>query len=144
MTRCRPLQIVGTLALAALAVAYPAGAHHSFAMFDHARTVTLRGTVTTFQWTNPHGYIELDVTEKDGKVSHFTIELTSINMLQRQGWRSSDIKTGDKVKAVVSPLISGQPGGLLLEVTLPDGRVLDPGVPAGNSYKRTLDQERGL
>lgn len=122
----------------------PAAAHHSFAMFDHGRTVTLRGTVTKFQWTNPHGYIELDITERDGTVSHFTIELTSINMLTRQGWRSTDIKRGDKVKAIVSPLISGEPGGLLLEVTLPGGRVLDPGVPAAGTYKRTPEVERGI
>jgi hypothetical protein len=140
----RNLRGVGLFVVAGLVAASPGLAHHSFAMFDHARTITLRGTVTKFQWTNPHGYLEVDVTEKDGKVSHFTIELTSINMLQRQGWRSSDIKAGDKVKAIVSPLISGQPGGLLLEVTLPDGRVLDPGVPAGGTYKRTLDQERGI
>ena len=127
-----------------LAVSQPLSAHHSFAMFDHGRSLTLRGTVTKFQWTNPHGYIELDVTEKDGKVSHFTIELTSINMLTRQGWRSRDIKAGDKVKAIVSPLVNGEPGGLLLEVTLPDGRVLDPGVPASGTYKRTPEQEKGI
>jgi hypothetical protein len=106
-------------------------------MFDHTRSVTLKGTVTKFQWTNPHAYIELDVAAPDGKVSHFTIECTSINMLQRQGWRSTAIKAGDKVTAVVSPLIDGQPGGLLLEVTLPDGKVLDPGVPGANTYKRS-------
>src|SRR5688572_3328912 len=138
------LRQLGLSVVVVVAIAASAAAHHSFAMFDHERTVTLRGTVAKFQWTNPHGYLEVDVTEKDGKVSRFTIELTSINMLSRQGWRSTDIKSGDKVKAVVSPLISGQPGGLLLEVTLPSGRVLDPGVPAGGSYKRTLDQERGV
>lgn len=115
----------------------PAFAHHSFAMFDHTRSVTLKGTVAKFQWTNPHAYIELDVSGADGKVSHFTIECTSINMLQRQGWRSTAIKAGDKVTAVVSPLIDGQPGGLLLEVTLPDGRTLDPGVPGAQGYKRS-------
>jgi hypothetical protein len=144
MVDFRSLRGAGLFAAALLVAVSPSLAHHSFAMFDHARSVTLRGTVTKFQWTNPHGYIELDVREKDGKASHFTIELTSINMLSRQGWRSSDIKAGDKVKAIVSPLISGQAGGLLLEVTLPDGRVLDPGVPAGGTYKRTLDQERGI
>jgi len=115
----------------------PAFAHHSFAMFDHTRSVTLKGTVAKFQWTNPHAYIELDVAEPDGKVNHFTIECTSINMLQRQGWRSTAIKAGDKVTAVVSPLLDGQPGGLLLEVTLPDGRTLDPGVPGAQGYKRS-------
>jgi hypothetical protein len=135
------LRIAPAVGLFVLAAAAGAAAHHSFAMFDHARTLTLRGTVTKFQWTNPHGYIELDATAKDGKTSHFTIELTSINMLQRQGWRSTDIKTGDKVKAVVAPLVNGEAGGLLLEVTLPDGRVLDPGVPAAGSYKRTPEEQ---
>jgi len=120
-----------------LALSVPAFAHHSFAMFDHTRSVTLKGTVTKFQWTNPHAYLELDVAAPDGKVSHFTIECTSINMLQRQGWRSTAIKAGDKVTAVVSPLIDGQSGGLLLEVTLPDGKVLDPGVPGAQGYKRS-------
>ena len=119
------------------ALTAPAIAHHSFAMFDHTRTLTLKGTVTKFQWTNPHAYLELDVAAADGKVSHFTIELTSINMMQRQGWRSTMIKAGDKVTAVVSPLLDGQSGGLLLEVTLPDGKVLEPGVPAVQSFKRS-------
>lgn len=119
------------------ALTVPAFAHHSFAMFDHTRSVTLKGTVTKFQWTNPHAYIEMDVAAADGKVSHFTIEFTSINMLQRQGWRSTAMKAGDKVTAVVSPLIDGQSGGLLLEVTLPDGKVLDPGVPGAQGYKRS-------
>jgi len=72
---------------------------------------------------------------------HYSIECTSINMLQRAGWKSSSIKPGSQVKAVVAPLLSGQPGGLLLEVTLPDGTVLDPGVPAAGSYKRTPETE---
>jgi hypothetical protein len=110
-------------------------------MFDHARSLTLKGTVAKFQWTNPHAYIELDVPGADGKVAHYTIECTSINMLQRQGWRSNMIKAGDKVTAIISPLLDGQPGGLLLEVTLPDGRVLDPGVPAAGTYKRTPEQK---
>jgi len=114
-----------------------ARAHHSFSMFDHTQTRTLKGTVTRFQWTNPHAYIELDVTDANGAVQHFSIECTSINMLQRLGWRSTMIKAGDQVKAVVAPLLNGDPGGLLLELTLPDGRKLDPGVPAAGSYKRT-------
>ena len=51
------------------------------------------------------------------------------------------IKSGDKVKAIVAPLINGQPAGLLLELTLPDGKVLEPGVPGANTYKRTPEQE---
>lgn len=119
----------------------PLRAHHSFAVFDHTRTVTVKGTVTKFQWTNPHGFIEMDVPSADGTVKHFTIELTSINMMARLGWKSSMIKAGDQVKATVAPLLSGQPGGLGLDLTLPDGRKLDPGVPGINTFKRTAETE---
>lgn len=130
----------GFLALVFL-MAGSATAHHSFAMYDHTRTLTLKGAVTRFQWTNPHAYIELDVPDAKGAVTHFSIECTSINMMQRAGWRSNMIKAGDKVKAIIAPLVSGQPGGLLLEVTLPDGKTLEPGVPGANTYKRTPEPE---
>jgi hypothetical protein len=134
----RASRTIRTLTLAVtFGVAGPALAHHSFAMFDHTRTLTLKGTVTKFQWTNPHAYIEMDVPGSDGKTTHFTIECTSINMMQRLGWRSNMIKAGDQVKATVAPLLSGQPGGLLLDVILPDGRKLEPGVPGINTFKRT-------
>jgi hypothetical protein len=74
-------------------------------------------------------------------VKHFTLELTSINMMQRLGWRSDYIKAGDKVKAVMAPLVNGAAGGLLLEITLPDGRKLEPGVPAAGTFKRTAEAE---
>ena len=128
------------LSVLVLLAATPLLAHHSFAMFDHTRTLTLKGAVTKFQWTNPHAYIELDVPDAKGAMTHFSIECTSINMMQRAGWRSNMIKVGDKVKAIVAPLTNGEPGGLLLEVTLPDGKTLEPGVPGANSYKRTPEQ----
>jgi hypothetical protein len=133
--------VVGLLSLIVSTTAGPALAHHSFAVFDHSRTVAVKGTVTKFQWTNPHAFLELDVPDDKGNVQPFTIELTSINMLSRVGWRSSMIKAGDLVKAVVAPLLSGQPGGLLLDVTLPDGRKLESPVPGGNTFKRTPEKE---
>ena len=105
--------------------------HHSFAMFDTTKTVTLVGTVTAFEWTNPHAYIELDVAG-DAGVTHWTIELGSPSILQQGGWKFKDLKYGDKVTVVVSPLKSGQPGALLVRITMPDGRVLGNGPgPAG-------------
>ena len=136
--RCRHL--AGCLGLWVVLFANPLFAHHSFAMFDHTRTLNLNGAVTKFQWTNPHAYIELDVTDAKGTTTHFSIECTSINMMQRAGWRSNMIKAGDKVKAVVAPLTNGDPGGLLLEITLPNGKTLEPGVPGANSYKRTPER----
>jgi hypothetical protein len=135
------IRVIYCLASAVLLTsAGPALAHHSFAMFDHTRTVTLKGEVTKFQWTNPHALLELDVPGPNG-VKHFTLELTSINMMQRLGWHSTDIKAGDKVKAVVAPLVNGENGGLLLEITMPDGRKLEPGVPAAGTFKRTPEAE---
>lgn len=115
--------------------------HHSFAVFDHTQTVTVNGTVTKYQWTNPHGFLEMDYRAADGTMKHYTIELTSINMLTRAGWTSRSIKAGETVKAIVAPLLSGEPGGLLLEVTLSDGRTLTPPVPAASTFKRTPEKE---
>jgi hypothetical protein len=118
-------------------MAAPALAHHSFAVYDHTRTVTLRGTVTRFQWTNPHGFIEMDVMQNDGTMKHYSVELTSINMMQRVGWRSNMIKPGDVVKVVMAPLLNGDPVGLGLEVVLADGKVMSLPVPAIGTFKRT-------
>jgi hypothetical protein len=101
--------------------------HHSFAMFDTTKQVTLVGTVTTFEWTNPHAYIEIDVPAENGSTKHWSIELGSPSILQQAGWKFKDLKYGDKVTAVVNPLKSGQAGALLMRVTLPDGRVLGNG-----------------
>jgi hypothetical protein len=135
--RQRTGSLVGVLTACLLAAVAAVDAHHSFAMFDHTRTITVKGKVTLFQWTNPHGYLEVDAPAPDGTVKHYTIELTSVNMLQRAGWRSNMIKAGDEVKAVISPLVSGQPGGLLLDVVLPNGKKLESPVPAVNTFKRT-------
>jgi hypothetical protein len=105
--------------LLALVTGSPAIAHHSFAMFDQTKSVTLKGTVIEFQWTNPHSWIELQVgADKWG------IELNSPNNLTRQGWRRTIIKPGDAVTVTINPLRNGMKGGLFNTITLPDGRVL--------------------
>ncbi|MBO9518150.1 MAG: hypothetical protein J7493_08800 [Porphyrobacter sp.] len=122
---------------AALVLPMPALAHHSFAMFDNSRSITLHGKVSKYQWTNPHAYLEVDADQPGGGTKHYTLEMTSINMMSRGGWTSRTVKTGDVVTVVVAPLRDGQPGGLVLEVTLPDGRKMLPGVPNAQNYKRT-------
>jgi len=132
------LRMLGhALAGSAVLLAVPAAAHHSFAMFDNSRSITLHGKVTLFQWTNPHAYLEVDADQPGGGTKHFTLEMTSINMMSRGGWTSRTVKAGDVVTVVVAPLRDGQPGGLVLEVTLPDGRHMLPGVPNAQNYKRT-------
>ena len=126
--RARASRLALTMA-AAVAVATPALAHHSFAMFDTVNRVTLAGTVTTFEWTNPHAFIEIDVSNENGAVTHWSIELGSPSILLRAGWKYKDLKYGDKVTLLVNPLKNGQPGGMLAQATLPDGRVLGNGGP---------------
>ena len=127
--------------VALVAIGASLTAHHSFAVFDHTQSVTVTGTVTKFQWTNPHGFLEMDYAGADGKTKHYTLELTSINMLTRAGWTSRSVKAGEKAVAISAPLLSGEPGGLLLEVKFADGRTLTSPVPAAGTFKRTPERE---
>jgi Family of unknown function (DUF6152) len=122
-----------TVCLAGLALAYGAGAaaHHSFAMFDQTKSLPLKGTVHDFQWTNPHAFIDVDVANADGSVDLWKVELNSPNNLKRQGWKSSEMKPGDKVTVVIKPLRDGSKGGLFVAVTLPDGRVMGDATQKG-------------
>ena len=117
--RAIPLLLAAVLG----SVAAPALAHHSFAMFDKGRTTTIEGVVRRLAWTNPHVLIDIDVTDKQGGTARYRIESASINILMRQGWKVGSIKVGDRVTIVFNPLKSGLPGGLLIEVTLPNGTV---------------------
>jgi len=120
------------IVLAAMTIgSTPVLAHHSFSMFDQASPLTITGVVTSVEWTNPHVYIELDLVEPVKSAKHWSIELGSPSILQRGGWKFNSVKKGDKVTAVVSPLKNGEPGSLLTRITLPDGRVLGNGGPAG-------------
>jgi len=110
-----------------MAASLPAVAHHSFAMFDQARTVVLKGVVTEMQWTNPHAFLHVRV---DGADTVWQIELNSPNNLRRQGWKADSIKVGEHVTVSINPLRDGTHGGLFVSVTLPDGKVL--GEPAGS------------
>lgn len=141
MPLLRPVQAIAIAGAALLSLTTAAFGHHSFAVYDHTRTLTLRGTVTKFQWTNPHAFLELDVKQPDGSLKHYSVELTSINMMQRVGWRSNMIKAGDHVTAVVAPILTGEPVGLGLEVTLADGSKRELPVPAAGSFKRTAETQ---
>ncbi|HEY0964162.1 MAG TPA: DUF6152 family protein [Pseudomonadales bacterium] len=106
-------------------------AHHSFAMFDSQNQIRVQGVVTQFDWTNPHVYIEVDVTQEDGSTKHWTIECANISILSRLGWKFNIMKAGDTITAVVAPLRNGQPGALLKQVMLADGSKWGNGAPAG-------------
>jgi len=107
-------------------VAVPAIAHHSFAMFDASKTMTLEGTVKEFHWTNPHSWIFVNVPDPKGE-STWAIEMGSPPGLMRQGWEPKTLTPGMKIKVLIRPLKDGKIGGQFLAVTLPDGKQLgDP------------------
>jgi hypothetical protein len=106
------------LALIALAAA-PASAHHSFAMFDNQKNLSLDGTVKEFQWTNPHSWIQLVVKDPaTGKDVEWSIEGGSPNGLSRSGWHRTSLKPGDKAVAIIHPLKDGTNGGSLVSVSV--------------------------
>jgi len=105
-------------------IAGSAQAHHSFAMFDRTKEITVVGIVKDFQWTNPHSWIEVDVPNATGGVDHWSLECNSPNNLARQGWRSTSLKPGDKITVTFYPLKSGEKGGLFKILTLENGQVL--------------------
>jgi hypothetical protein len=118
-------------AVIGLAATGIAMAHHSFAMFDNEHQIKITGTVTKFDWVNPHIYIFLTGGEAGKEAKAWTIEGASPGILNRIGWKFNVVKAGDKVTLIVAPLRSGDAGGLLKEITLADGRVLNNGGFAG-------------
>ena len=121
--------IVVPMLAACLASWGSAQAHHSGAMFDRSRQVTLVGTVKDFSWTNPHSSFSVEVMKPDGSLELWGVEMNSPNNLVREGWTRTTLNPGDKVTAVINPLRDGKPGGIYVGVTLQNGKVLGTGAP---------------
>lgn len=121
-----------------LGLSTPAYVHHSGAMFDRSRVLKLTGTVTEFDWTNPHASFAVDVVGPDGKGVIWHVEMNGVSNLIPAGWRHSTLKVGDRVTVRVNPLRDGRPGGWYLSVTLPSGRTMGgysaPTGPGGRTY----------
>ena len=126
--------LAAAVALLVAGSAQVALSHHSFAMFDQTREVTLEGKVVEFQWTNPHAFIHIEVPAGAGAAEVWEIELNSPNNLKRQGWKSTSVKAGDQVTLVANPLRdAAKKGGLFIRVTLADGTVLGEATRAGGA-----------
>jgi hypothetical protein len=125
MRRQTAALIVALSAICALPLG--AEAHHSFAMYDQTRTVTLKGAIKTVLWSNPHVVIWLEGAPiTGGAPSVWTIELTSPGNLTRIGWTRTSLKPGDAVELQILPLRDGQQGGAFKTAKfLTTGQVLD-------------------
>lgn len=109
-------------------------AHHSGAMFDQAKSVTLVGTVKEYQFTHPHVWIEVMVPDAKGKAVQWSIEGEGPVIMARLGLKPKVLKAGDKVTLRAHPLRDGRPGGSFISMTLADGQVFGmPRRPPANA-----------
>ena len=112
--------LAGLIAIASV----PASAHHSFSAFNIQTEKTVTGTVKQVDWTNPHTWIWLDVANTQGGVDTWGFEGMSPNYLERRGCTKSTLKPCDKISVTFHPMRDGSNGGMFLNATLPDGKVL--------------------
>jgi len=99
--------------------------HHGLAAFDTTHTVKMQGTVTDFQWINPHAYIYADLKDENGKVANWKLELGSLGMLTRfGGWSPNTVKRGDAVTVQGFRAKDGSPYMSLGKIVLPNGQSL--------------------
>ena len=138
----RITQVFGALLVWAVVITGPAIAHHSFAAeFDGNRPVELKGVVTKLQWTNPHGWIYVDVKGADGTVTHWAVEFGAPYSLLQKGLRKTDFPIGSEVVVKGFRAKTGKPVANARSVTLPDGRNFyasasdSPGAPGEGSER---------
>jgi hypothetical protein len=110
-----------------LALAGRAAAHHGTANYDTARTISVKGTVTEFDFINPHVLIYMDAKDEGGKQQKWQGELTSPNRLSRVGWHKDTIKVGDVITISGYPTKSGAPEVWIQKVVGPNGEDLQTG-----------------
>jgi hypothetical protein len=101
-----------------------ASAHHSFNMFDLGKSVTVTGTVKSYQWAMPHVWVHMIVVKPDGKTEEWGMECHAPNIIARRGWKSSSVKPGDKISVVMHPMKDGSPQGSLVSLTTAGGQTL--------------------
>lgn len=116
---------IGISVLLAIGAAMPAAAHHSFAMFDTSKEIELaNATVVDWQWTSPHTWLYVIVPGAGGQSTKYSIEGGNPGLMRRQGFSKGSIKPGDKITVYIAPLKSGQLGGAVNAVVLPNGTML--------------------
>ena len=116
------------LAAIAIASAPAALAHHSFAMYDNSKNVVLDGVVRSFRWGNPHGQIVLTVVQR-GRAVDYAVELSSLNVMSRQGWTRNSVRPGERIKVTIHPMKDGSNGGSFAGAVKADGTILRATAP---------------
>ena len=122
----------------------PLTAHHAFTPeFDGSKTITLKGTVSKMEWTNPHAWIYIDVKGEDGQIVNWALELGAPNALLRRGWRKDSIRAGSEVVVTGYRARSGQAIANGRTINLPNGEELFAGsTGTGAPYELTPDNQK--
>jgi hypothetical protein len=121
------VKLLGPPALAAvlfLLVSVPIFAHHGAASYDISKMTTLKGTITSIQWMNPHATVDIDVSETTGKIQKYTVESVSPLGLSRNGWTKDSLKPGDQITVTGNLSKNGTHILRLKKIVFPDGKVL--------------------
>jgi hypothetical protein len=113
---------IGFAAGLALASGAALIAHHSHAMFDTSREVTITGTVKSFLYRNPHVFLHVETKGEDGKAMSWSVEMSNTANMERRGIYRGTFKPGDVVTVTVNPLRDGRPGGNYTSIKAADGK----------------------
>ena len=129
--KIRALNLIA-LTVALLAASTPMFAHHGASAYDTKKLTTLKGTVTDFQFMNPHSEIFLEVKNADGKVEKWSAEAASMVTMSRLGWSKNLFKAGDQITIVGNRARNGSPTMRLSKVVLANGK--EYAVQRGEDY----------
>jgi hypothetical protein len=111
------LLVVVAAAVSLLMSSGSAMAHHGVAGYDMTKTITVHGTVTKFDWSNPHVVVYVDAKSDSGEMQHWTIEFASPVHMVRAGWSKNSMKTGDEIVIDTHPSRNGAPVGISSTIT---------------------------
>lgn len=134
--------LVFAMAAGLLAVSLPMFAHHGTAVFDAEKTVTMKGSVTEWVWSNPHCLLQFDVKDDAGQVVHWIAETQNPAEMVSLGWAKTSFKPGDDVTVSLMPVKNGRPYGRIRQVVLPDGKTFIT-INAGFTPKQAGDSSDG-
>jgi uncharacterized protein DUF6152 len=109
----KKLAPISVVVVGLLAVSVPLFAHHGNAAYDTAKTVTVKGTVTDYIWTNPHVFVKVDVKDDGGNTVHWIVEAQNPVSMGQIGWSKNTFKPGDEVEIDAMPAKNGNPVGFL-------------------------------
>jgi Family of unknown function (DUF6152) len=122
--RIRAISVLA-LAVGLLNMSKPLFAHHGTAVFDTNKTLSLKGSVTEWDWSNPHCLLQFDVKNENGQLVHWIAETQNPANMVYEGWGKASFKPGDEVTVTLMPTRNGLPYGRIKQVVLPNGKTLN-------------------